>query len=248
MLKTALDIDENDYKGIIFKGTVIANDDSQETEFKNTEKIKVQIPGLYDSDDPAQLPWCVPLKDRIFGSKSGQGTFGVPSIGSIVAVILQQGDPHNPAYIGSILLEGATIAEFLVNYPNRYGFKDPAGNIFYIDTTSGQVTVHFQHKSGTTIHIDDAGNVTQTIVGNLTQHVEGNVDQTVDGSLTQHVNGNVDQTVDGATNLTASGGLNITADTVFTGTINANGRIIDERHTHNFTDSHGDSGPTGPVV
>lgn len=165
MLKTMLDVDPNSYSDVYFKGTVIANNDSGEVDLKYTERIKVQVPGLFDSTDPAQLPWCIPFKGRLFGSKVGQGVFSVPSIGSIVTVVLQQGDPHNPAYIGSLLLEANTVAEFLVNYPNRYGLKDPAGNIIYIDTTAGQVTIHLEHKSGTQIHIDDTGNVTLTVAG-----------------------------------------------------------------------------------
>lgn len=168
MFKSLIDLDPNDYKDVFFLGVVVANDDSGEKEMKYTERIKVRIPGLYVSSNPAELPWCIPFKHRLFGSMSGQGSFCVPSIGSTVVVILQQGDPHSPAYIGSLLLDANTIAEFKTNYPRRYGFKDPAGNLFLVDTTDGQVTMQVQHKSGTTITVSDSGAITITGVDTMT--------------------------------------------------------------------------------
>lgn len=148
MLRSLLSVKTPDYDGLIFKGVVVANNDPLKL-----ERVKIKIPGLYDDQDQSLYPWCISFKRMTFGNGSGFGEFGVPSLGAVVGVFLQQGDPHYPVYMGSPLQVGMTLAEAAVNYPNRYGFKDPAGNLFYVDMTSGDVK--FAHNSGTEVLIND---------------------------------------------------------------------------------------------
>lgn len=162
------DTPNQDYSDVIFQGLVVANNDPE-----RLERIKVSVKGLYEGSN---LPWCMPYKHRLFGSKQGgQGVFAVPTVGSRVYVILQQGSPEHPMYSGSLLAKGATHATFTTNYPNRYGLIDPAGNIIFVDTTPGQVQMHLAHVSGTTLHIAPNGAVTINTPTTLDISAGGNV-------------------------------------------------------------------------
>jgi hypothetical protein len=147
--------------------------------------------------DYSALPWVLPEKDRGFGSKSGQGWFSVPSVGTELFVYFQDGDPHHPLYTGSLLKKGNLPATFVTHYPYRYGFVDPAGNTFYIDTKPGSVTLSFSHKSGATITIADDGavavtsptTVSVTSTGNMTLSSNADVTITATNKLTLNSNG-----------------------------------------------------------
>ena len=173
MLSSLTNVEFSDLRNIWIVAKVIANDDSGETAGPKLQRIKVTVPGLYETESP----WCWPLQLSLFagGQGAGFGTFGVPEIGSYVVIELQNGDPHYPVYIGTILIQGNQITEAGTNYPNRYGFKDSAGNIFYIDKTNGQKVTKYTHPSGTTIEINNAGNVTINSVGTLNLISTGNM-------------------------------------------------------------------------
>lgn len=164
----------------IFIGTVVANDDPLQL-----ERIKVSIPNLYASTDPALLPWVGKLDTGPIRSGPGFGSFGlVPRVGSLVYVQLQDGDAHYPVYFGSPQSTSFRLAEANVNYPNSYGWKDPAGNVFSVDTTPGSNTVSVTHASGASITIDNAGNITLTSPANLVLNAGGDVVLTAAGNFT----------------------------------------------------------------
>lgn len=197
MLQTLLEAEFAGYENLLFIGKVVADNDSM-FDGRKLERIKVEIPGLYEGDN-SLFPWCLPMKHSPFGQGAGYGTFGVPQIGSYVVVILQDGDPHYPYYDASILIDGNQIAEGGTNYPKRYGFKDPTGNYFYVDMTSGSVQIKLFHKSGTNLVINDNGSVNVTTVSNVTVNVTGNVTATVSGNVDATITGNLTSTSANAT-------------------------------------------------
>lgn len=195
MLTNPNDIDSVDYSEHVFIGQVVANNDPLKL-----ERVKVRITGLYEGQ-VEDLPWCAPKYSKAFGNKAGVGVFSVPSVGTWLFVELQNGDAHFPLYTGSPVQTKADLPEADVNYPNRYGLKDPAGNLFYVDTTPGSVVVHFQHVSGTQLTINNNGSVNLQAVDTITSvaptwNHTGNVNITGDVSITgnQDVDGNVDVT------------------------------------------------------
>lgn len=175
MLQNLLDIDRPDYYKNIFKGVVVDNNDPLKL-----ERVRVQVIGLYEGTDLTLFPWCISFKRLWFGSGSGFGEFGVPRLGSVVAIMLQHGDAHFPIYLGSALEKGNTVPDAATNYPNRYGFKDPVGNIFFVDMQTHEVK--FTHVSGTVLDIAANGDVSITGVGNGTVTVPGTL--TLQGNLT----------------------------------------------------------------
>lgn len=164
MLNNLQQIERHDYEGNWFVGTVVANNDPEKL-----ERVKVTIPGLFE-DAEDLLPWVAPVRFGSVPNKPGaHGSFGgVPTVGSVVWVILQDGNPQYPLYSGSPIMKGGPVAEALVNYPNRRGFKDPAGNLYYSDNTPGSNIVTFRHASGTTITVNNDGSVNIAAVATIT--------------------------------------------------------------------------------
>lgn len=205
MLNNLQQLDTIDFRGHIFIGVVRFNNDPL-----RLERIKVSIPGVFDSSNEAELPWVAPLAEGPIPNGSGFGSFGlVPPVGSKVFVQFQHGNPLYPVYYGSPIVQGDRVAEANVNYPNRYGWRDPRGNVFYVDTTEGGNVIRLQHASGTTITINNDGSVSLVAVGPISSqapiwnhvgdiNVDGTINSTEDViasgvSLTTHVHSGVDR-------------------------------------------------------
>lgn len=139
---------------IPFWAKVVDNNDP-----KKLQRVKVEIKGLL-SGDLASLPWCFPAQHSLFGMTESAYSVGVPVVGSNVMVEFQGGDIHYGCVSSSLHTSSSEVTgEMATNYPNRRGWIDPANNLFYIDITAGQVRVHFLHKSGTRLTIEDNGKV-----------------------------------------------------------------------------------------
>lgn len=191
MLTSVSDTEQTDYKGKIFIGQVVDNNDPLKL-----ERVRVTIPSLYQGE-VSNLPWCAPKTDKGFGNKAGVGVFSVPVLGTWVYVELQDGDAHYPVYVGSPVQNKTDLPEADVNYPNRYGSKDQAGNLFYVDTTPGSNVLHIRHASGTQITVNNDGSVSIASVGDITSSAP-NWNHTGDMTITGDVDvtGTVDATVD----------------------------------------------------
>lgn len=188
MLNNLNQLDQANLKGHIFIGTVVSVDDPDQI-----ERIKVHIPNVFDNPDPQLLPW-VGRRDGgpIANKGSDYGSFGlVPGVGSKVFVEFQGGNPDFPLYWKSPKQKGGSPAEALVNYPNRYGWKDPAGNVIYIDTTPSQVTLKVTHVSGTVVTIDNSGKMSVEGVDTLEMEFVGNASIKAGGNMNLEADGNV---------------------------------------------------------
>jgi hypothetical protein len=241
----------NRYENRSILGKVVKNDDPN-----MLCRVKVSCPELYGNATDDQLPWASPKSISSIGSTANDGSFGVPEIGSIVTITLQNGDPHFPEY-NSTPRTPETVPElFKTNYPNRYGRVDNKGNYHYYDKQSGDY--EFYHKSGTKMHISDDGTFVLTSSGGTTITIEGDT-----GKTTVHVTDQLDINVDGAANIVAQDELklqgsnvrihgatiyhegavegNSTAD--YSGDVTAVGTSV-HTHTHGGVDTG--SGTSGP--
>ena len=194
------------YDHVYFIGTVVANNDPN-----MQYRLRVSIPGIYDTYTVDQLPWAIPFAMNGLAMNTTASDCNVPDVGALVICGLQNGDPHFP-YSSGVVVDGTTgiHAVFQTNYPTRYGRVDSYGNIFYVDTTSGEV--QFTHKSGTSFTIDSSGNLTLNVVANITSSAQGWVHTgnfTLDGDLTVSQNVAVDQNVT-VTGSTTTASLNVT--------------------------------------
>jgi hypothetical protein len=190
------------------------------------QRIKVTVPGLLEGANES-LPWVMPLHPSLFGTGATYGQFGVPPVGAKVIVYFQGDDLLYGVTVGTVPMQSADLGPLKENYPMRYGWRDPAANYFYVDTTPGATTVKFEHKSGTTIEIADNGtiavfskmnvtvNVTEQAViqtgKDATLYVMGNLSATVLGNAAVQVGGNLSASASGSGTLNFGGGLTTAA-------------------------------------
>lgn len=226
-------VEKPDYTGI-FLATVVSNADPN-----HRQRIKVSIPELL-TGAVEMLPWISPILDAPFGITGSAGVVNIPVVGSSVLVQFQNGDLHYGLAVGSLHTGAYTPnAALLVNYPNRRGWSDPAGNLFWVDNTPGSVETHYQHPSGATIHIANDGTVTATsptkVIVNATTEVDINTPLAKFSADVQIVG---DLQVDGTTNST--GAITTPADVT---AVTTSLRL----HWHTGVRSGGDlSGPPPP--
>lgn len=158
------------YKGKKLVGKVVDNNDPEKL-----RRLRIRVADVWGSSIPdGDLPWCIqkPPNDSALGNTATCGSFGVPIVGSIMYVELQDGDSHFPMYsFGAVQLNTLKDLE-ATNYPHRYGFVDETGNWFYFDRQTGDW--EFKHKSGYIFHINDVGAlvITSPDPGTLTINCE----------------------------------------------------------------------------
>lgn len=199
---------QEDYSGKHFIGTVVDCDDPL-----GLDRVKATIPNIYD--DEASAPWIGPVKDSPFGcGTSGvltgiegavvapYGTFGPPQLGSLICVILQDGDPSHPMYLGHFLMGKGKSADQKKKFHNQaWGFADPTGNELLVDMKSKEMT--FTHSSKVVIHIKD-GTLTVTTPQDVNVIANGNVNAQVAGSMNAQVSGSTTLQSGGETFVTAA--------------------------------------------
>jgi phage baseplate assembly protein gpV len=220
------------YGGKWIKGTVTQNVDPL-----NLDRVQVSIPGLYDPD-LGDIPWIGPLKISPFGIGSNYGTYGTPTVGSDVAICLQNGDAHYPVYM------------HLQCFPNEmfpsgtsWGFQDPSGNQLLVQGKD----IQFTSGGGFQIHIDESGNITVDVPsgGSGTVNIPNltfNTTNTIINGDHVRINGIV--TVTG--NTTLDGQTFLLQLATFLGPMLSNGHDISDTHMHSGVTSGGDI--SGPVT
>lgn len=243
-------------KGLkIYKGIVIDNNDPL-----HLDRIKCRVPGLYD-DQKGDVPWIIPIKYCMFGQTASIGQFGVPPVGSVVCIELQENDANFPVYTGYLMNNAKQTT------PGVFQVIDQSGSVLTIDTN--EKSASYNHITGTTFQITKEGSfvvnvpkdLSVTVKGNMTANVTGNVNVkantatiecsgnithkcstfVVEASLAQIKcpvqTGNISNSFgSGGTGATISGGIKNSG-----GSISSNGIVLDS-HTH--TAPHGEtSGP-----
>lgn len=163
MLNPANNLDDILPPGHIFIAKVVFIDDPLKL-----ERIKVEIPKVFEGAEYDKFPWVGRKNGGPIANGDGHGSFGlVPRVGSRVWVEFLDGNPLCPVYWTSPFLNGWRMALANENYPNRYGWKDPAGNHLVIDVTEGKRIIELQHYSGTFLRINDDGSIDLTAVGDI---------------------------------------------------------------------------------
>lgn len=202
-------IKNQNFSNLRLDALVVANDDSTSPDGVRRRRVKIRaaIHGIGITDD--LLPWATCGTSCGTGPVGQFGDFAVPAIGSRVLIEFQQGDPQNPLYLGGVPDSTCVAPEFLVNYPNRTGFKLSNGTLFYVDMVSN--TLHVMH-AGTTVDIDNSGNITLITPGTLTATSSGSAKVTAPSldayvpTTTFHGNVNVFGSVVVSAGITATGG------------------------------------------
>lgn len=133
------------------EGTVLDNMDPLEL-----GRIKVDLPPFI-TGAKEDLPWCTYRAPATLGGSAETGMFMVPNIGTSVTVEHLKNDPHFPFYTGLWYDATDKIADFAVDYPATYGFRDEAGNIWYVNRTSKEFK--FTHQTGASFLFTSEGHI-----------------------------------------------------------------------------------------
>jgi len=162
------------------RGTVVDRDDPEKA-----YRVKVTIPGVYETNDPSLLPWVT-----FFGDKR---SMRVPHLGDVIRVFFpMDGDPHLPFYRDYWIDGASTLAQnelFGNNYPHPIGTVDNNGNYFKIDEDEATLDAKF---NDTNVQIDKDGNTSLTYPNKLTVEIEkGGRSTKIKGDTTLDVNGSI---------------------------------------------------------
>jgi phage baseplate assembly protein gpV len=207
---------------IPFIGKVVENKDP-----KLLQRVKVEIPNLL-TGDPANLPWCFPAQHSLFGMTDTAYSVGVPVIGSTVVVEFQNGDIHYGMVSSCLHTSISNVSgDLATNYPNRRGWLDPANNLFYVDITSGQVVVHFLHKSGTRLTIADNGKITVHSVDDIAYSCNN-----FSLAASQSVSISTPKYTASTSTTDITGRTHIEGNTSMNGTLTNNGVNVSSTHVH----------------
>lgn len=101
---------EHTYYHGVYRGIVMANDDSDENLLAYSGRCRVHVPEVYGPYiSPEHLPWAY-MSCPSYGGMTGtgsegsdmpQGTVSIPTVGSTVWVMFEQGNPERPVYLGT---------------------------------------------------------------------------------------------------------------------------------------------------
>jgi hypothetical protein len=209
MLNNLNQMEQHDYSQNIFIGKVVANNDPL-----RLRRVKCSIPNMYEEQDPATLPWIAPMFFGVVANGAGGGSAHLqPAIGTELVIEFQMGSPLHGLYIASPMRPDQLPAGLVdADWQWTYGWKDPTGNIFLVNSKAGSNNIRLFHASGTEFNINNAGrinihgveNLDIQIDGNTKLTTNGNVDVITQGNVTTTTQGNVSHTVQGSYTLKVS--------------------------------------------
>jgi phage baseplate assembly protein gpV len=193
MLNNLNQVEQHDYSKNIFVGKVVYNEDPL-----RLKRVKVSIPNLFNETDHANLPWVAPMFFGFVANGAGGGSAHlVPAVGTELVIEFQMGSPLHGLYVASPVRLDQLPTEFRDgDFKWTYGWKDPAGNLFLVDTKDGNNLIKIVHgSSGATWEIVNNGDTTFTTPGKLDLTVGGTTTLNSEGRVTVnteaqvHVNG-----------------------------------------------------------
>lgn len=184
--------------------------------------VQVRVPDVHGDEvqtPTADLPIAIVRLGSIMGAGPGFGVFGVLPKNTTVCVEFQHGNLAHPMVTG-ILVTGENAAslpaEYLSDYPNVYGWKDPDGNIFIVNMATH--TIKMQHKTGKFLKFEADGSLSGN-VENLNAVVAGATSIISDGATTvKSLTGavNVEATAGDVTVKSGAGNVTVDAAAVLT--------------------------------
>lgn len=184
-----------------------------------------------------ELPWAEPVLGLIEGSVSNNGFFSVPLQGSHVFVFFENGNILQPRYFGSAPGIPSALPDTTAGfndpdgeypsstgspdwnsgagtYPHNTVLKVHGGHYVELDSSPSNKRIKIYHSTGTTVEIDNSGQINITGVNNEVVNITGNVSITVTGNVTLDVDGNFTSTVGGDTSWTSTGTVTIVGSTI----------------------------------
>ena len=136
-----------------YRGKVLSNSDSSQR-----GRIKAEVYPMLVGTDTAlrlsrggqrvtgisvnDLPWAIPATPLLEGAGAGTGAIGIPSVGDMVWLFFEEGDPNQPVYfagapdgVRGIPSSAAT------NYPERRVIETSSGALIIVDNSNGKIII-----------------------------------------------------------------------------------------------------------
>lgn len=182
-----------------FEGYVISTEDPDKR-----QRVRIRIPQLHRGIPDNKLPLANIQSLGQANAGAGVGSVNVPERYSKVIVTYPTDDPHTPQYSASPASDDVNKDNALVtddDYPNIYGHVDSYGNRFSTNRATGDITI--SHRSGATVLIDGAGNISIAGAGDLYLAAKNNIAISAGGKIKLSAGGDI--SLDGA-NVLLNGG------------------------------------------
>lgn len=180
-----------------YRGVVVRNDDPKEA-----GRIKVKVHPMFRNIETEVIPWAVFCDPFMGGTANHGGTF-IPEVDSHVFVFFEEGDWRQPVYIGGAPAMSDGTPDLpeesrseASEYPHNRVFRSSKGHLIEFDDTDGNLRVKLKHSGGTSMEMDNDGNMAINVEG------QKNVDVVGDSNIN----------VNGACNIHSSGDLSLTSD------------------------------------
>lgn len=214
-------------------------------------RVKTRIYGVHGNEveNPLDtLPWAIVLMPCYSSSlqRVGQSATGLQVGSTVIGFFMDGNEVAMPIIFGvlpakedmSKLAEGENTIEkqilgpepetaYGTIYPYNKVFQTESGHAFEVDDTPNKERIHWYHKTGTYMEVNEEGRRVNRIVGddfeivekdqtvyikgNVNVEVVGNVDMKVGGNVTLKVDGNVDVKVDGTYDVESGGNMSFKA-------------------------------------
>lgn len=142
-------------KKTIHTGVVVDNVDPEKR-----GRLNIECPTVVSGDI---MDWVEPTFFFV-DSANTAGAFFIPGVGSEVEVEIEdeedsQTNGLEPKWRCALYPYGTVPDEFKENYPERRGWKTAAGHVFYFDDTENSMVFQYTHPSGTSVVVDNDGNI-----------------------------------------------------------------------------------------
>lgn len=173
-------------KNMIVVGDVIDNDDPDKL-----LRVKVRVPLVHRDITDGNLPWARPITlAAASGMTGGSGAISVPATGSRVALIFTDESLYNACYLGGMADAETLPDELLEGYPDSYGWIDAGGNIFFVNTATGEMKI--VHVTGSSIKIKNDGSMEVAAASGINISSQSTIDILSANSVNIHSGSSVD--------------------------------------------------------
>jgi hypothetical protein len=140
------DIDNRDFADLLekqFMGEIVDIDDP-----RKEGRARVKIKSIHDDIPDDDIPWAYPKqKSVIFGLDGKSGSISIPKIGSIVAVVFNNGNPYSPEYFA--------IHELAQDIKDELN-SEYAGSHFIAFDGDEELKIWFTVNRGLTVQLKDS--------------------------------------------------------------------------------------------
>lgn len=121
-------------------------------------RVKVTVPSVFSGEETF---WALPCSP--FGGLAEQGVFMVPEVGAQVWVEFEEGNKHQPIWVGVFWQPTEAIpAEAQKSPPTTRIIKTPSGHVLQFDDESGKEKLRLAHPKGAELNVDENGTVILT--------------------------------------------------------------------------------------